>query len=100
MKQFNTMKKYFAVGVTALMLVVSCSDDFLEVAPTGSLADAQVGTKAGIEGLLIGTYSALNGVFGSRFEGPNHWVTGSVVGGEANVVRLVFCEVRLRTKFW
>ncbi|MAJ37549.1 MAG: RagB/SusD family nutrient uptake outer membrane protein [Flavobacteriaceae bacterium] len=78
------MKKYFAVGVTALMLVVSCSDDFLEVAPTGSLADAQVGTKAGIEGLLIGTYSALNGVFGSRFEGPNHWVTGSVVGGEAN----------------
>ena len=55
MKQFNTMKKYFAVGVTALMLVVSCSDDFLEVAPTGSLADAQVGTKAGIEGLLIGT---------------------------------------------
>lgn len=84
MKQFNTIKKYFAVGVTALMLVVSCSDDFLEVAPTGSLADAQVGTKAGIEGLLIGTYSALNGVFGSRFEGPNHWVTGSVVGGEAN----------------
>ena len=84
MKQFNTMKKYFAVGVTALMLVVSCSDDFLEVAPTGSLADAQVGTKAGIEGLLIGTYSALNGVFGNRFEGPNHWVTGSVVGGEAN----------------
>ena len=84
MKQFNTMKKYLAVGVTALMLVVSCSDDFLEVAPTGSLADAQVGTKAGIEGLLIGTYSALNGVFGSRFEGPNHWVTGSVVGGEAN----------------
>ena len=84
MKQFNTMKKYFAVGVTALTLVVSCSDDFLEVAPTGSLADAQVGTKAGIEGLLIGTYSALNGVFGSRFEGPNHWVTGSVVGGEAN----------------
>ena len=84
MKQFNTIKKYFAVGVTALMLVVSCSDDFLEVAPTGSLADAQVGTKAGIEGLLIGTYSALNGVFGSRFEGPSHWVTGSVVGGEAN----------------
>jgi hypothetical protein len=84
MKQFNTIKKYFAVGVTALMLVVSCSDDFLEVAPTGSLADAQVGTKAGIEGLLIGTYSALNGVFGNRFEGPNHWVTGSVVGGEAN----------------
>jgi hypothetical protein len=37
-----------------------------------------------VEGSLIGAYAALNGVFGNRFEGPNHWVTGSVVGGEAN----------------
>tara|TARA_R110002051_G_scaffold2882_1_gene15156 strand:- start:58 stop:1734 length:1677 start_codon:yes stop_codon:yes gene_type:complete len=63
---------------------MSCSDEFLQVAPTDSLADAQVSTKAGIDGLLIGTYSALNGVFGNRFEGPNHWVTGSILGGEAN----------------
>jgi len=68
----------------ALVLGISCSDEFLEVAPAGSLADAQLGTKDGIEGLLIGTYSALNGVFGNRFEGPNHWVTGSIMGGEAN----------------
>jgi len=66
------------------MLGVSCNDEFLEVLPTGSLADAQVGTKDGIEGLLIGTYSALNGVFGNRFEGPNHWITGSIMGGDAN----------------
>ncbi|TVZ13806.1 hypothetical protein JM81_0001, partial [Maribacter sp. MAR_2009_72] len=63
---------------------MSCSDEFLQVAPTDSLADSQVSTKAGIDGLLIGTYSALNGVFGNRFEGPNHWATGSVVGGDAN----------------
>jgi len=68
----------------ALVLGVSCSDEFLEVPPAGSLGDAQLGTAAGIEALLIGTYSALNGVFGNRFEGPNHWVTGSIMGGEAN----------------
>ncbi len=67
-----------------MLLVVSCKDSFLEVAPTGSLADAQLATKAGVEGVLIGAYAALNGVFGNRLEGPNHWVTGSICGGEAN----------------
>ena len=77
--------KHFGVFVMcSLVLGISCSDEFLDVPPAGSLADAQLGTKDGIEGLLIGTYSALNGVFGNRFEGPNHWVTGSILGGEAN----------------
>ena len=77
--------KHFGVFVMcALVLGISCSDEFLEVPPAGSLADAQLGTKDGIEGLLIGTYAALNGVFGNRFEGPNHWITGSILGGEAN----------------
>lgn len=85
MKLFKNLRKHAAVGTAiALMGAVSCSDDFLEVLPTGSLADAQVQTGPGIEGLLIGAYAAVNGVFGNRFEGPNHWVTGSVVGGEAN----------------
>jgi len=84
MKTMNKFKKTTVVAMSLLMFGVSCSDEFLEVLPTGSLADAQVGTKDGIEGLLIGTYSALNGVFGNRFEGPNHWVTGSIMGGEAN----------------
>jgi len=72
------------VMAMVMVLVVSCKDSFLEVAPTGSLADAQLATKAGVEGVLIGAYAALNGVFGNRLEGPNHWVTGSICGGEAN----------------
>jgi len=72
------------VMAMVMVLVVSCRDSFLEVAPTGSLADAQLATKAGVEGVLIGAYAALNGVFGNRLEGPNHWVTGSICGGEAN----------------
>ncbi|WP_289644533.1 RagB/SusD family nutrient uptake outer membrane protein [Maribacter aestuarii] len=84
MKTMTKFKKTSVIAMSLLMFGVSCSDEFLEVLPTGSLADAQVGTKDGIEGLLIGTYAALNGVFGNRFEGPNHWVTGSILGGEAN----------------
>lgn len=80
----NKLKKYTVLSMGLLMFGVSCNDNFLEVLPAGALADAQVGTKDGIEGLLIGTYAAVNGVFGNRFEGPNHWVTGSVMGGEAN----------------
>ncbi|TLP80551.1 RagB/SusD family nutrient uptake outer membrane protein [Maribacter sp. ACAM166] len=83
MKTFKFKKPSLFIGAL-LLASMSCSDEFLQVAPTDSLADAQVSTKAGIDGLLIGTYSALNGVFGNRFEGPNHWATGSIVGGEAN----------------
>ncbi|NHF61113.1 RagB/SusD family nutrient uptake outer membrane protein [Flavobacteriaceae bacterium TP-CH-4] len=84
MKSISKIKKFTGIALGVLMLGVSCSDEFLEVAPTGSLGDAQLQTVDGIEGLLIGTYAAVNGVFGNRFEGPNHWVTGSIMGGEAN----------------
>ena len=80
----NIFKRMSIIMAMVMILVVSCKDSFLEVAPTGSLADAQLATKAGVEGLLIGAYAALNGVFGNRLEGPNHWVTGSICGGEAN----------------
>ncbi len=82
--KINILKKLSFVFVAMMLFTVSCKDSFLEVAPTGSLANAQVATKAGVEGLLVGAYSALNGVFGNRFEGPNHWITGSICGGEAN----------------
>ena len=84
MKTINKFKKMFVCMATLLLMGVSCSDEFLEVLPTGSLAENSVSTKDGIEGLLIGTYAAVNGVFGNRFEGPNHWVTGSIMGGDAN----------------
>ncbi|WP_422080690.1 RagB/SusD family nutrient uptake outer membrane protein [Ulvibacterium sp.] len=78
------LKKLPIAFAALLMFGVSCSDEFLEVAPTGSLAGPLLENQAGVEGLLIGAYSALNGVFGNRFEGPNHWITGSICGGDAN----------------
>ncbi len=71
--------------VASLMFGVSCSDEFLEIAPTGSLADAQVSTAEGIDGLLIGAYSMLNGYLdGNRGSAPNFWLMGSILAGDAN----------------
>ena len=84
MKKVDILKRLSMVVLVMMLMTTSCKDDFLEVAPTGSLANAQLGSKAGVEGLLIGTYGALNGAFGNRFEAPSHWVTGSICGGEAN----------------
>ncbi|MEO1516685.1 MAG: RagB/SusD family nutrient uptake outer membrane protein [Bacteroidota bacterium] len=84
MKVSNNIFKFFLVAVVVAMVTTSCKDSFLEVAPTGSLGINQLATKDGVEGALIGSYAALRGVFGNRFEGPNNWVTGSIMGGDAN----------------
>lgn len=84
MMRIMKIKNVTIAMASLLAVTVSCSDDFLDVGATGSLAEAQMTTLSGIDGTLIGAYAALNGVFGNRFEGPNHWVTGSITGGEAN----------------
>ena len=66
-----------------VMSTVSCSDEFLEVAPAGSLSQAELTTLSGLEGTLIGTYAQLLGRSGF-YTGANNWFWGSVMGGDAN----------------
>ncbi|PHN07533.1 RagB/SusD family nutrient uptake outer membrane protein [Flavilitoribacter nigricans] len=84
MRIFDHYKITFVALMACMVFMVSCGDDFLEVEPTGQLAESTLANKAGIEGLLIGAYATLNGEFGNRFEGPNRWVTGGILGGDAN----------------
>lgn len=84
MRILNNFKCALLALVALTVLTVACEDEFLNVEPTSSLSESTLANKAGIEGLLIGTYANLNGEFGNRFEGPNHWVTGSIMGGDAN----------------
>ncbi len=84
MRVFNKFRKIPLVVIAVAMLTIACEEDFLNVEPTGSLSESTLANKAGVEGVLIGAYASLNGEFGNRFEGPNHWVTGSIMGGEAN----------------
>lgn len=68
---------------TAMMVAVSCSDDFLEVPAVGQLAEAQLSSLAGLDAALIAAYSQVNGR-GNRLGSPSNWVWGSIRGGEAN----------------
>lgn len=80
----NYKLKIGALLSSAVMMVaVSCSDDFLDVPPTGLLAEAQLTSLAGIDASLIAAYSQVNGR-GNRLGSPSNWVWGSIRGGEAN----------------
>ena len=70
----------FLIGA---IIVTSCSDDFLEVAPTGSLSSNELSSQAGLEGSLVAAYSVLLGRLGFYSDASN-WFWGSVLGGDAN----------------
>lgn len=82
MKNFK-IKIGALLSSAVMMVAVSCSDEFLEVPPTGLLAEAQLSSLAGLEASLIAAYSQVNGR-GNRLGSPSNWVWGSIRGGEAN----------------
>jgi hypothetical protein len=74
------------VIIAAFAFLNSCKDTFLEVNPKGSLAETTLASEDGVEALLIGAYSLIDGVsdqFGWEAAGSN-WVYGSIRGLEAN----------------
>ncbi len=73
----------FMTMAVVIMSTVSCTDEFLEVAPTGSLSQAELTTLAGLEGTLIGAYAQLLGRSGFYSDGGN-WFWGTLLGGESN----------------
>jgi hypothetical protein len=84
MKNNSNWRKISLVILSMLTITLACKDNFLEVPPTGSLANAQLATKAGVEGALIGTYSMLTARGYSRYAAPNNWVFGNILGGDSN----------------
>ncbi len=79
------MKKSKLIIFSIILLIggYACKESFLEVAPTGSLSQAQLTSAAGLEGSLISAYAQLSGL-GSYASGPSNWVWGSIRGGDAN----------------
>ncbi len=83
------MKKRFIKIVTIIAgvtIIVSCSKSFLEHNPLGSLDENVLANKTGVEGLLIGAYSLLDGygAGGNWDASGSNWVYGGVVGGDAH----------------
>jgi starch-binding outer membrane protein, SusD/RagB family len=92
----NIMKKLnyrFVVGVLVIagaVIFYSCNKDHLEKGAIGALSESTLATKAGVNGLLIGAYSLLDGVGGpDGDEGPwesaiSNWVYGGVAADDAH----------------
>jgi len=74
------------VIMTGLVVSYSCQKDFLEITPNGSLDGAVLATEDGVQALLVGAYSLLDGVtnsFGWE-SATSGWVFGSIRGMTAN----------------
>ncbi len=87
----NTRDLHRLLGVTAFLIFVggvtySCKD-FLDVAPQGALDEGTLSNQAGVEGVLIAAYRALdwnNGVGGGWGSAASNWVWGSIPSGDAH----------------
>lgn len=66
----------------------ACNNDFLEIGAIGTTSETTLATKAGVNGLLMGAYSLLDGwgVPGSTyyFVGVENWIFGGVVSDDAH----------------
>lgn len=73
------MKKLIILSV-AVMISFSCSDSFFDLKPQGRASVAQLSTKNGVNALLIGAYSLLDGV-GAGNTGRQSTISNYVFGG-------------------
>ncbi|MCK5691744.1 MAG: RagB/SusD family nutrient uptake outer membrane protein, partial [Bacteroidales bacterium] len=74
------------IVIGSLLFIDSCSEDFLEITPNGELGNAVLATYDGVDALLTGAYSMLDGVsesFGWE-SATSGWVFASIRGMEAN----------------
>jgi starch-binding outer membrane protein, SusD/RagB family len=84
------MKKITLLSTVLCLAVASaCSDKFLDVQPKAALAVTALQNKTGVNSLLIGAYSLLDGwatpegAYRSYQVGADNWVYGSVASDDA-----------------
>ncbi len=74
------MKKKLIILITMFVAVISCSDEFTEKPAIGALSDEALANEDGVELLLVGAYSTLDGIrnnlSGNGFaaSGDNWWL--------------------------
>lgn len=85
MNKFNIFRVTLAT-MAILLVALSCNEDFLDVQPPGSYSEPSLQNASGVEGMLVATYSALDGSWfeswgNNRFNqnaGASNWVYGSI----------------------
>ena len=90
MKKYN-FKHIMPVVLSFLVILYACDKSYLEVPAAGALSQDVLANKIGVEALLVGAYSLLDGEGSSAGtnNGPwatssSNWVYGSVAGGDAH----------------
>jgi hypothetical protein len=86
------MKRFKILSAITIVLIFvmtnACKESFLEITPNGALDESVLGTYDGVDGLLIGAYSMMDGYSNQGtggWEATNSgWVYGSIRGMEAN----------------
>lgn len=85
------LKAIIPGSLAALVLLFACSKSYLNIPLTGQLAPATLANKIGVEALLVGAYSLLDGEGSNAGTGngpwataASNWVYGSVAGGDAH----------------
>ena len=81
-------KNLYIAFLSAGLLFSSCGKDFLNKTPQGELGETQISNGEGVEGLLIGAYSILNGnvsgTWGNYAAAPSQWVFGEITSDNAH----------------
>ncbi|NNL08810.1 MAG: RagB/SusD family nutrient uptake outer membrane protein, partial [Croceitalea sp.] len=73
------MKKRLIYYFTLLVAIAACSDDFTQKPAVGALSDAALANGQGVDLLLVGAYSALDGIRNNQgaadwtVSGDNWW---------------------------
>lgn len=71
------MKKINFLIISALLLMMSCKKDFIEIAPVSTVSvDILFKTDKDYQDAIVGAYSVL------RLQGPNIWVFGDLPGDD------------------
>ena len=86
MKKLNLKFSVPLVLVVLISTLYACKKNFLNQAPLGVISPATLSNAAGVNGLLIGAYSLLDGVGGNGggIDGAaSNWLFGGVAAGDA-----------------
>lgn len=86
----NLNKRYTQLCIFCLCLIgTSCNEDFLDKQPIGVFSETALTTKAGVQGVLIGAYTGLNGAMygngssaGADVNSFSNWVYGGITSGD------------------
>jgi hypothetical protein len=86
MKKRLDVRILIPISCIALLIVYACNKKFLTIAPTGSINPALLANKSGLDGLLIGAYSDLDGAGGNDGgygSAASNWAYGNVAADDA-----------------